>query len=372
MVKDFCYHEHMNKFKVESGFLYGERLMALFDFCKSNNCAIPAVNVSSSNTVNAALSAAAKAKSPIIIQLSHSGSAFFAGKSLVNDQHQASILGAASVAMYVKALAVAYGVPVIIHSDHCPKKKLVWVDGMLEIGQEYYADYGEPLFSSHMLDLSEETLEDNLKISARYLKKLAELEMLLEIEIGLTGGEEDGINNENAELAKLYSKPNDIWLAYERLNNLGNVNIAAAFGNVHGVYKPGSVKLKPEILRDCQRLAAQKLDKNDKNFKPLNLVFHGGSGSDPLKIKESLKYGVVKFNIDTDTQWAFAEPIKKYMDKNDQYLHSQVGNKKDKSAPNKKYIDPRVWLAEGEDGMATKLTQMFELLNCTNKFEILD
>ncbi len=363
----------MNKLKIEPGFLYGEKLIELFDFCKSNSCAIPAVNISSSNTINAALNAAAQAKSPIIVQLSHSGSAFFAGKSLANDTHQASVLGAASVAMYVKALAIAYGVPVIIHSDHCSKKKLPWVDGMLEIGQEYYADYGEPLFSSHMLDLSEESLEENIKISAKYLKKLSELEMLLEIEIGLTGGEEDGVNNENAELAKLYSKPSDIWLAYERLNSLGNVNIAAAFGNVHGVYKPGSVKLKPEILRDCQNLAVEKLaGKSSKNSKPLSLVFHGGSGSEPAKIKESLKYGVVKFNIDTDTQWAFAEPIKKYMDKNDQYLHSQVGNNKDKSAPNKKYIDPRAWLAEGEDGMSLKLVQMFELLNCTNKFEILD
>ncbi len=362
----------MNKLKLESGFLYGEKLISLFDFCKANNCAIPAVNVSSSNTINAALSAAAQVKSPIIIQLSHSGSAFFAGKSLDNSQHQASVLGAASVAMYVKALAAAYGVTAIIHSDHCPKKKLAWVDGMLEIGEEYYADYGEPLFSSHMLDLSEETVDDNIKISARYLRRLSELEMLLEIEIGLTGGEEDGLNNESAELTKLYSKPEDVLQAYERLNSIGNVNIAASFGNVHGVYQAKSVKLKPEILRDCQSLVSQKIEKKDKNGKPLNLVFHGGSGSDPLKIKESLKYGVVKFNIDTDTQWAFASPIKKYMDKNDQFLHSQVGNKKDKSAPNKKYIDPRVWLSEGENGMTAKLVEMFELLNCKNKFEILD
>lgn len=365
----------MNKLKIEPGFLYGEKLIALFDFCKSNNCAIPAVNVSSSNTVNAALSAAAQAKSPIIIQLSHSGSAFFAGKSLINDEHQASILGAASVAMYVKALAIAYGVPVIIHSDHCPKKKLAWVDGMLEIGGEYYSDYGEPLFSSHMLDLSEENVDENIKISTKYLKKMAALEMLLEVEIGITGGEEDGLNNEGVGLEKLYSKPEDVYKAFLTLSAFGNVNIAATFGNVHGVYADKSVKLKPEILKKCQEFAFDQMSKQaefSKQSKPMNLVFHGGSGSDPTKIKESLKYGVVKFNIDTDTQWAFAAPIKKYMDKNDQYLHSQVGNNKDKSAPNKKYIDPRVWLAEAEDGMSNKLVQMFELLNCTNKFEILD
>lgn len=362
--------------------MYGKKLLAVFDHCQANHCALPAVNVSSSNTINAALQAAAQARSPIIIQLSHSGSAFFAGSTLDNDQHQASILGAASVAMYVKSLAIAYGVPVVIHSDHCPKKKLAWVDGLLEIGEEYYRDYGEPLFSSHMLDLSEEPLEDNLKISANYLQRLATLEMLLEIEIGLTGGEEDGLNNEGAELAKLYSRPEDIWQAFAKLSPLGNVNIAAAFGNVHGVYQPDSVKLKPEILRECQKLVSQKLVANslsinkrlrpNRTTQPLNLVFHGGSGSDPAQIKQAVSYGVVKFNIDTDTQWAFTSPVKKYMDKNDQYLHSQVGNKKDKTAPNKKHIDPRVWLAEGEQGMADRLVELFSILNCSNKFEILD
>lgn len=365
----------MKKLALKSGFLYGEKLAQVFEYLKTRECAIPAVNVSSSHTINAALAAAARASSPIIIQLSHSGAAFFAGQSLDNKQHQSSILGAASVAMYVKSLAVAYGVPVIIHSDHCPKEKLAWVDGLLEIGQEYYEDFGEPLFSSHMLDLSKETLADNLKISAKYLRKLTQLEMALEIEVGLTGGEEDGLNNENAELSKLYSKPDDIWEAYEKLTPLGNVNIAAAFGNVHGVYQPGSVKLRPEILKNCQDLVVQNLHqqkKPSKTSKPINLVFHGGSGSEVDKIRESLKYGVVKFNIDTDTQWAFAQPVKKYMDKNDQYLHSQVGNKKDKKAPNKKYIDPRSWLAEAELGMTEKLVQLFDLLGSANKFEILD
>jgi fructose-bisphosphate aldolase, class II len=360
----------MAKHKIKSGFIYGQDLIRLFDFCKENNCAIPAVNVTSSSTINAALSAAKQAKTPIIIQFSHSGAAFFAGKNLENESYQASILGASSAAMYIKALAKAYEVPVIIHSDHCSKDKLSWVDGLLDIGLDYYDSYGEPLFSSHMLDLSQLSLKENLSISSKYMKKIDELEMLLEVEIGLTGGEEDGLDNSKADKEDLYSKPENVYQAFEKLSKLGSVNIAAAFGNVHGVYKPGSVKLKPEILDDCQKLAKKEL--RTKENKPLNLVFHGGSGSSTGKIKESLKYGIVKFNIDTDTQWSFTNPIKKYMDKNDDYLHSQVGNKKGKDKPNKKQIDPRVWLFEGEQGMTNKLLQMYKILNSSGKFEILE
>lgn len=366
----------MTKYKMKSGFVYGQDLIDLFDFCKENNCAIPAVNVVSSSTINASLSAASKVKSPIIIQFSHSGSAFFAGNNLENNGHQASILGAASAAMYLKSLAKAYGVPVIIHSDHCPKKNLSWVDGLLEIGADYHKSYGEPLFSSHMLDLSKLSLEENIKTSAKYLNKMAELDILLEIEVGLTGGEEDGLDNSKANKKDLYSDPEDVYTAFERLSKLGAVNIAAAFGNVHGVYKPGAVQLKPDILKDCQNLAVEKLKKSDSSInssgKPLNLVFHGGSGSSQDKVKESLKYGIVKFNIDTDAQWAFANPVKRYMDQNDQYLHSQIGNKEDKDKPNKKMIDPRVWLYQAEQGMTDKLVKMYSVLNSSNKFEILE
>ncbi|MDH5533610.1 MAG: class II fructose-bisphosphate aldolase [Candidatus Pacebacteria bacterium] len=360
----------MAKHKIKSGFIYGQDLIKLFDFCNDNNCAIPAVNVTSSSTINAALSAAKKAKTPIIIQFSHSGAAFFAGKNLENESYQASVLGASSAAMYIKSLAQAYGVPVIIHSDHCSKEKLSWVDGLLDIGADYYESYGEPLFSSHMLDLSGLSLKENINISSKYIKKMDDLEMLLEVEIGLTGGEEDGLDNTKASKEELYSKPEDVFHAYNKLSSLGHVNIAAAFGNVHGVYKPGAVQLKPSILNDCQKLAKKEL--KTKQNKPLNLVFHGGSGSDTSKIKESLKYGIVKFNIDTDTQWAFTNPIKKYMDKNDEYLHSQVGNKKGKDKPNKKQIDPRVWLYEGEQGMTERLLNMYKILNTSNKFEILE
>lgn len=360
----------MAKFKVKAGFVYGQDLVKLFDYCKKNECALPAVNVTSSSTINAALSAAQEANTPIIIQFSHSGAAFFAGNNLDNSDHQASILGAVSAAMYIKTLAQAYGVAVILHTDHCPKEKLPWVEGLLEIGKDYYQGYGEPLFSSHMLDLSQLELSENISISKKFIKKMAELEMLLEIEVGLTGGEEDGLDNSGAGKEELYSKPEDVFKAYQELSSNGELNIAAAFGNVHGVYKPGAVELKPEILKECQSFATKEL--KTKDDKPLNLVFHGGSGSPASKIRQALQYGVVKFNIDTDTQWAFTDPVKKYMDKNDDYLHSQIGNKKGKNLPNKKQIDPRAWLYEGEQGMTKKLVEMFKVLKSYSKFEILD
>ncbi|NCN87520.1 MAG: class II fructose-bisphosphate aldolase [Candidatus Pacebacteria bacterium] len=360
----------MGKLKINAGFVFGQDLIRLFDYCKKNSCAIPAVNVTSSSTINAALSAASKASSPIIIQFSHSGAAFFAGKNLDNSDHQASIIGAASAAMYIKSMAQAYGVPAVLHSDHCPKEKLEWIDGLLDIGKDYYQTYSEPLFSSHMLDLSQLSLDENIQISKKYMKRMEELEMLLEIEVGLTGGEEDGLDNSAAKKEELYSKPADVFRAYQSLSKIGDVNIAAAFGNVHGVYKPGSVQLKPSILDECQQYAREKLNSKDKKI--LNLVFHGGSGSPTTKIKEALKYGIVKFNIDTDTQWSFTKPIKKYMDENDQYLHSQIGNEKGKDLPNKKQIDPRAWLYQGEEGMTQRLVEMYKVLNSVGKFEILD
>ena len=356
----------MANLKLKPGVITGNALKDLFAYCKDVDCALPAVNVIGSNSANAAMAAAKEAKAPVIIQLSQTGSQFYGGKTLDNAQQQASIAGAIAGALHVWTLAKVYGVPVILHTDHCAKKLLPWVDGVISAGEEHFARTGSPLFSSHMLDLSEESLEENLEISARYLARIAKMNMTLEIELGVTGGEEDGVDNSGVAHDKLYTRPEDVLQAYDKLNPIGSFTVAASFGNTHGVYAPGNVKLKPPILRDSQR-AIQAARKTGPE--PVNFVFHGGSGSTPEEIKEAVSYGVVKMNIDTDTQWAFTQPVKKFMDEKGAYLLSQLGNPEGPEKPNKKYIDPRGWLHIGEKGLTARLVQAFKELGSFGHFD---
>ena len=356
----------MANLKLNPGVITGDALKQLFAYCKDVDCALPAVNVIGSNSANAAMAAAKEAKAPVIIQFSQTGAQFYAGKTLDNSAQQASIAGAISGALHVRTLAKVYGVPVVLHTDHCAKKLLPWVDGVIAAGEEYFAKNGEPLFSSHMLDLSEQPLAENIEISSRYLKRIAKMNMTLEIEHGLTGGEEDGVDNSGVEHDKLYTHPDDVLKAYDALNPIGSFTVAASFGNTHGVYAPGNVKLKPPILRDSQR-HIQELRKTGPE--PVNFVFHGGSGSTQEEIREAVSYGVVKMNIDTDTQWAFTHPIKSFMDEKNAYLLSQLGNPEGPDKPNKKYIDPRGWLAIGEKGMSARLVQAFKDLGSFGKFD---
>lgn len=356
----------MEKLKLKPGIVSGNQLQELFEYCKEAECALPAVNVIGSSSVNAAIQSAKEAKAPIIIQYSNGGSVFNAGKYLDNTGERAAIAGGIAGAHHARMIAEAHGVPVVMHTDHCAKKLLPWVDGLIEAGEEWFRQTGSPLYSSHMLDLSEETLEENIEISKRYLERLAKINMVLEIELGVTGGEEDGVDNTNVDNAKLYTQPEDVLAAYDALSTVGNITIAASFGNTHGVYKPGNVKLRPDILKHSQ--AKVYTERKTKTQKPLNLVFHGGSGSAPEEIREAVSYGVIKFNIDTDTQWAFTRPIKEYMDKHDAYLHSQIGNPEGDDKPNKKYIDPRGWMVLGEKGIIERLKRAFDELNATDKF----
>jgi fructose-bisphosphate aldolase class II len=356
----------MANLKLEPGVVTGNALKQLFAYCKDVDCALPAVNVIGSNSANAAMVAAKEAKAPVIIQFSQTGAQFYAGKTLDNGAQAASIAGAISGALHVRTLAKVYGVPVVLHTDHCAKKLLPWVDGVIAAGEDYYARNNEPLFSSHMLDLSEQPLAENIEISARYLTRIAKMNMTLEIELGITGGEEDGVDNSGVAHDKLYTHPDDVLKAYDALNPIGSFTVAASFGNTHGVYAPGNVKLKPPILRDSQR-HIQELRKTGPE--PVNFVFHGGSGSTPEEIREAVSYGVVKMNIDTDTQWAFTHPIKAFMDEKNAYLLSQLGNPEGPDKPNKKYIDPRGWLHVGEKGMTARLVQAFKDLGSFGKFE---
>src|SRR4051812_48032736 len=356
----------MANLKLSPGVITGKALKDLFAYCKEVDCALPAVNVIGSSSANAALAAAKEAKAPIIIQLSHTGSQFYAGKSIDNGQQQASIAGSIAGALHVRTLAKVYGVPVVLHTDHCAKKLLPWVDGVIAAGEEYYARHSEPLFSSHMLDLSEQPLAENIETSARYLGRIAKMNMTLEIELGVTGGEEDGVDNSDVTHDKLYTQPEDVLQAYDRLNPFGSFTVAASFGNTHGVYAPGNVKLKPPILRDSQR-AIQAARKTGPE--PVNFVFHGGSGSTPEEIHEAVSYGVVKMNIDTDTQWAFTQPIKKFMDDKGAYLLSQLGNPEGADKPNKKHIDPRGWLYIGEKGLTARLVEAYKNLGSFGKFD---
>ena len=360
----------LSKPQLKPGVITGEKLLEVLEYAKENKFAFPAVNVIGSNTINAALEAAKEAKSVIMIQFSNGGALFNAGKSLGNENEKGAIAGAIAGAKHIHEMAKHYGVSVILHTDHAPKAKLPWIDGLLDAGEKFYKETGKPLFSSHMLDLSVEPLEDNISISKKYLTRMSKIDMLLEIELGCTGGEEDGVDNTEMDNSKLYTQPKDVAFAYEELKSISPLfTIAASFGNVHGVYKPGNVKLTPKILKNSQEYIQEKF--NTDTNKPVNFVFHGGSGSEPEKIKEAISYGVIKMNIDTDTQWAFAKPVKKYMDEKDAYLQGQIGNPEGDDAPNKKVYDPRKWLFAGEKGFIERLLIAFKDLNSFGKFDYL-
>jgi fructose-bisphosphate aldolase class II len=347
------------------GVLHGEELNALLKHANKTGFALPAVNVISSHTVNAVLETASKVNSPVIIQFSNGGAQFYAGKSLPNNLQQASIVGAISGAHHVHLMSKAYQVPVILHTDHAAKKLLPWIDGLLDAGEEFFKQTGQPLFSSHMIDLSEEPIHENIEICKRYLERMAPMGMTLEIELGVTGGEEDGVDNSHIDAKHLYTQPEEVAYAYEELMKVSpNFTIAAAFGNVHGVYKPGNVKLEPKILHNSQEFIQKKFNTGEK---PVNFVFHGGSGSSVQEIREAISYGAIKMNIDTDMQWAFWEGIKNYYESNRGYLQGQIGNPEGDDKPNKKYYDPRVWQRKGEDSFVARLTQAFDDLNCLNR-----
>ncbi|RUM67307.1 MAG: class II fructose-bisphosphate aldolase [Sulfurospirillum sp.] len=351
--------------EIDSGVVYGENLNKLFSIAKEEGFALPAVNVVGTSSINAVLEAAKEVNSPIIIQFSNGGAAFYAGKGLSNENEKAATLGAISGAKHIHTLAKAYGVPVVLHTDHAAKKLLPWIDSLLEASEDHFKNYGYPLFSSHMLDLSEEPLEENLDICVEYLKRMDKLGMTLEIELGITGGEEDGVDNTGIDNSLLYTQPQEVCEAYERLGEVSqNFTIAASFGNVHGVYKPGNVKLEPKILDNSQKYIQEKLSTKEK---PVNFVFHGGSGSSLEEIREAISYGVVKMNIDTDTQWAFWDGVRGYEAKYRDYLQSQIGNPDGEDKPNKSYYDPRKWLREGEKSMVKRLKQAYSDLNCIDR-----
>jgi fructose-bisphosphate aldolase class II len=347
---------------VKPGVVTGDDVQKVFEIAKKNEYAIPAVNVVGTNSVNAVIEAARDVNSPVIVQFSNGGAVFFAGKGLSNEDQKAAIIGAVSGAKHVHAMAEAYGVPVILHTDHAAKKLLPWIDGLLDAGERHFKKYGKPLFSSHMLDLSEEPLEENIGTCVKYLERMSKIGMTLEIELGCTGGEEDGVDNTDMDNSLLYTQPEDVAYAYEELSKVSpNFTIAASFGNVHGVYKPGNVKLTPKILDNSQNFVEEKygLDK-----KPLYFVFHGGSGSLREEIREAIGYGVIKMNIDTDTQWATWDGIRSFEAAKHDYLQGQIGNPDGEDKPNKKFYDPRVWLREGEKSMISRLKVAFDDLNC--------
>jgi fructose-bisphosphate aldolase class II len=352
--------------RFKPGVLTGDAVHELLNYANENNFALPAVNVVGTNSVNAVLETAKAVNSPVIIQFSHGGSQFFAGKGLANDNQRAAIAGAISGAQHVHAVAELYGVPVILHTDHAAHKLLPWIDGLLDAGEKFYKQHGKPLYSSHMLDLSEEPLEENVQTCKTYLKRMSKLGMTLEIELGVTGGEEDGVDNTGIDSSHLYTQPEHVAYAYEELGQVSDrFTVAAAFGNVHGVYKPGNVTLRPEILKNSQDYIRQKYNLNTAT--PVNFVFHGGSGSPQHQIREAIEYGAVKMNIDTDMQWAFWEGIKNFYEGKKAYLQAQIGNPEGEDSPNKKYYDPRVWLREGEKTFIARLKQAFEDLNAVNR-----
>lgn len=353
---------------VHPGVLSGQALSDLIEHAKTNGYAIPAVNCVTSSSVNACLEAARKNDAPIIIQFSSGGSQFYGGKGLDNSNYRAAIAGAVSGAFHARTMAEQYGVPVILHTDHCAKKLLPWIDGLLSASERYFVEHGEPLFSSHMIDLSEEPIEENIEICKNYLKRMDKLGMFLEMELGITGGEEDGVNNEDVAQEDLYSKPEEIYQVYEELMEVSrSFTVAAAFGNVHGVYSPGNVELRPEILTNAQKYICEKLgDKAPADKKPVSFVFHGGSGSDLSDIQEAIGYGVMKMNIDTDTQWSYWEGIKNFETKYHDYLQTQIGNPDGPDKPNKKYYDPREPLRAAEVSTVERLNQCFADLKCQN------
>ncbi len=348
---------------IKPGVVTGDEVQAVLQSAKDQAFALPAVNVVGSNSANAVLEAAARANSPVILQFSSGGAGFFAGQGCPSDQ--AMVLGAVSGAQHVHAMAEAYGVAVILHTDHASRKLLPWVDGMLDAGEAHFERTGKPLYSSHMLDLSAESLEDNLSTCERYLERMSKIGMTLEIELGVTGGEEDGVDNTGVDNASLYTQPEDVAEAYERLSRISDkFTVAASFGNVHGVYKPGNVKLTPKILDNSQRFIQEKFGTGER---PVNFVFHGGSGSSREDIREAISYGVIKMNIDTDTQWATWDGVRRYEAEKRDYLQAQIGNPDGEDKPNKKIYDPRKWLRAGEQSMVARLLEAFEDLNCMNR-----
>ena len=350
--------------KIKCGVATGDEVQEIFELAKAKKFALPAVNVIGSNSINGVLETAAKLNAPVIIQFSNGGAIFNAGKSLSNDNQNAAIKGAIAGAKHVHELSIEYGVPVILHTDHAAKKLLPWIDGLLDASEKHFEEHGKPLFSSHMIDLSEEPIEENISICKDYLKRMSKIGMTLEIELGITGGEEDGVDNTDVDDSKLYTQPEEVAYAYEELSKISDkFTVAAAFGNVHGVYKPGNVKLTPKILKNSQDFISEKY-KVEHNT--INFVFHGGSGSSVEEIREAIEYGAIKMNIDTDMQYAFMSGTRDYFNSNKDYLTSQIGNPDGDDIPNKKYYDPRVWLRKAEESFVTRLTKAFEDLNNIN------
>ena len=350
--------------KIKSGVATGDEVQEIFELAKAKKFALPAVNVIGSNSINGVLETAAKLNAPVIIQFSNGGAIFNAGKSLSNDNQNAAIKGAIAGAKHVHELSIEYGVPVILHTDHAAKKLLPWIDGLLDASEKHFEEHGKPLFSSHMIDLSEEPIEENISICKDYLKRMSKIGMTLEIELGITGGEEDGVDNTDVDDSKLYTQPEEVAYAYEELSKISDkFTIAAAFGNVHGVYKPGNVKLTPKILKNSQDFISEKYNVEHNT---INFVFHGGSGSSVEEIREAIEYGAIKMNIDTDMQYAFMSGTRDYFNSNKDYLTSQIGNPDGDDIPNKKYYDPRVWLRKAEESFVTRLTKAFEDLNNIN------
>ena len=351
--------------KFPSGVITGDGVQAIFNDAHENEYALPAVNVVGTNSVNAVMETAAEVNSPVMIQFSNGGGVFFAGKSISNDGQKSAIAGSVSGAMHVHALAEHYGVSVILHTDHAARKLLPWIDGLLDAGEKFHEREGKALYSSHMLDLSEESIDDNLSTCKDYFKRMNALGMTIEIELGVTGGEEDGVDNTDIDTARLYTQPEEVNQAYETLSEVSNhFTVAAAFGNVHGVYKPGNVELTPKILLNSQNFIKEK---HGLSGKPIHFVFHGGSGSSREQIREAIGYGVVKMNLDTDMQWAYWDGVHDYYKTNKDYLQAQLGNPDGDDKPNKKYYDPRTWLRSGEQAFVSRLRRSFEDLNCIGR-----
>lgn len=355
----------MSTLNIKPGVATGSDVQKIFKHAKENLYALPAANVVSTSTVNALIETSVEVKSPVILQFSNGGAQFYAGKGLTNENHLSGIIGAVSGAQHVHLVAEKYGAVVILHTDHAARKLLPWIDGLLDAGEEFYKNHGKPLFSSHMIDLSEESLEENIETCKKYLDRMSKIGMTLEIELGITGGEEDGVDNSDVDVSKLYTQPEEVAYAYEELMKVSpNFTIAASFGNVHGVYKPGNVKLTPKILDNSQKYIQEKFNTPSK---PVDFVFHGGSGSSAEEIKEAIGYGVVKMNIDTDLQWAFWDGIRKYEATYHDYLQSQIGNPEGDDKPNKNYYDPRKWVRKGEEAFIERVKQAFSELNNINR-----
>ncbi len=350
--------------KIKSGVASGDTVQEIFKLAKANKFALPAANVVGSSTVNAVLEAAKELNSPVIVQFSNGGAYFNAGKGLSNENQKAAIAGSIAGAKHVHTMAELYDIPVILHTDHCAKKLLPWIDGLLDAGEQFYKENGIPLYSSHMIDLSEEPLEENIAICKKYLARMAKIDMTLEIELGITGGEEDGVDNTDVDVSKLYTQPEEVAYAYEELSKISpRFTIAASFGNVHGVYKPGNVKLTPKILDNSQKYIEEKYN---TEANPVDFVFHGGSGSTEAEIKEAIGYGVIKMNIDTDLQYAFMEGVRDYFNDKADYVKSQIGNPEGEELPNKKYYDPRKWMRLGEETFKERFKKAFADLNCVD------